>query len=180
MTGAPFRVVVSDPPWKFSDSIGKRGAAANYTTLTVHQLCDFPLPRLSRNCFLFLWRVASMQEEALMVMRSWGFTLKTEIVWEKTTKKSGLDHFGMGRIVRASHETCLVGVRGNPKVRDRSVRSRFSAPVGRHSEKPEFFYRDVVERLSRGPYVEMFARKRREGWTTLGDEVPEPTTTEGP
>lgn len=39
-------------------------------------------------CFdsrLFLWRVGAMQDEALAVIKAWGFTLKAELVWIKTT-----------------------------------------------------------------------------------------------
>jgi site-specific DNA-methyltransferase (adenine-specific) len=141
----------------------------NYRTMSVAEICAFKLPLLADDCRLFLWRVASMQEEALAVMRAWGFTLKAEMVWLKRTT-NGKMHFGMGRTVRAAHEVCLIGVRGKPKVLSHSVRSVFSAPVGRHSEKPDEFFRRVEE-LSPGPYVELFARRQRIGWDALGDEL---------
>lgn len=130
----------------------------------------FPLPSLADDCTLFLWRVAAMQQEALDVMAAWGFTLKTELVWLKRTC-TGQRWFGMGRTVRAEHEVCLVGTRGRPVTRSRSVRSTFEAVAGRHSEKPAIFY-DLIESLRDGPYVELFARHRRAGWTSLGDQVP--------
>lgn len=122
----PFSVIVADPPWRFEDNLpgATRGAARNYNTLSVEELCKFPLPELNPNCTLFLWRVASMQYEALEVIKAWNFTLKTEIVWLKRTV-NGLRHFGMGRTVRAEHETCLVGVRGKHVTLDLSVRSTF-------------------------------------------------------
>jgi len=118
---------------------------------------------------LFLWRVASMQQEALDVVRAWGFTPKTEIVWCKT--RNGKWHFGMGRTVRAAHETCLVAVRGRPPVLNHSTRSVFIGEVRAHSQKPEEFY-PLVEALSPGPYLELFARQRRCGWDSIGDELP--------
>lgn len=168
----PFRVLCADPAWPFDDRLPgkKRGAASHYPTMTVDQICAFPLPPLEKNSLLFLWRVASMQEEALQVIRAWGFKLKSEVVWKKLTRKGGR-HFGMGRYVRAEHETCLVAVRGKVEVANRSIRSVFEAPVGRHSEKPEAFYLKIVEQLSPGPYCELFARRAREGWTTLGNEM---------
>jgi N6-adenosine-specific RNA methylase IME4 len=93
-----------------------------------------------------------------------------------------------GRIIRAEHETCLVAKRGRVDVLDRSIRSTFCAPdgifeakVGEHSEKPEFFYKEIVEKLTPGPYVELFARRKRPGWTCLGDQVDEaePTLFDG-
>lgn len=168
-----FAVLEADPPWRFGDSLpGKgRGAAKHYRCLELSELLRFPLPPLADDAALFLWRVAAMQDEALQVVRAWGFKPKTEIVWQKMTR-TGKKHFGMGRIVRASHEVCLVATRGRPVVMDRSVRSTFSAPVGRHSEKPAEFY-DIVERLYDGPYVRLFARSQRPGWVSMGNEVPE-------
>lgn len=174
----PFRVLVADPPWKFDDKLGKRGASHNYKCLSTSEICRFPLPPLAGDCFLFLWRVTALQEDAMIVVRMWGFTLKTELVWLKKTS-TGLRWFGLGHSLRAEHETCLVAVRGKPKALNHSVRSTFvtvedfeglSAPAGRHSEKPEEFYK-IVESLYLGPYCELFARRRRPGWTCFGDEA---------
>ena len=166
-----FRIVLADPPWQFKDRLPGpgRGAEKHYGCLSVAELCAFPLPPLADNCTLFLWRVASMQQEALDVMKAWCFNLKTEIVWLKRTA-SGKRHFGMGRIVRAEHEVCLVGTRGRPVTRSKSIRSTFEAATGRHSEKPAALY-DLIEGLYAGPYVELFARHRRAGWTSLGDQL---------
>jgi site-specific DNA-methyltransferase (adenine-specific) len=177
----PFQVICADPAWRFSDRLpGKtRGADKQYPTQTVDEICALEmfwrLP-IADDAWLFLWRVASMQEEALRVVRAWGFVPKTERVWEKLTK-TGKPWFGMGRYLRASHETCIVAVRGRPKPLVRNIRSRFAAPIPlgpngrpRHSAKPEVFY-DDVERLARGPYVELYARRLRSGWTCIGNEV---------
>jgi N6-adenosine-specific RNA methylase IME4 len=170
---AAVRCIVADPPWRFGDALGRRGAAANYRTLSVDQIAWHTTYRAivtaPRNAVLFLWRVSSMQREAIALLDSWGFQLKSEIVWEKTTVK-GLDHFGMGYIVRAAHETCLIATRGRVPVKHHSQRSRFRAPVGRHSQKPEAFF-DIVEGLYDGPYVELFARRQRPGWACLGLEA---------
>ena len=170
---AAVRCIVADPAWRFDDKLGRRGAAANYSTLTVEEIQEHPtfhaIAVAPRNAVLFLWRVASLQAEALAVARAWGYAVKSEIVWEKTTCR-GNDHFGLGHYVRASHETCLICVRGRVRVKNHSTRSRFRAPVGRHSEKPEAFF-DLVEALVEGPYVEFFARRHRPGWVCLGNEL---------
>lgn len=175
----PFRVVVSDPPWQFGDSLPgeSRGASKNYEVLGLQGICDFTLPPLEEEgAVLFLWRVSSMVEEAYSVIRAWDFVPKSEIVWQKLTK-NGLRHFGMGRYVRATHETCVIATRGRcfPKVKN--VRSTFEAPLPlgedgkpKHSAKPEEFYK-IVEEMYDGPYLEMFARKRRKNWTSWGNEV---------
>lgn len=178
------RVVLADPPWRHDDALGARGAAANYRTLSVLEICQYPVPPVANDALLFLWRLSSMQEAAITVARTWGFVPHSEIVWVKTS--SAFDYhpdpgrvpsatlaFGMGRIVRGSHETCLVCKRGRPEIRDRSVRTVFFAPRQEHSRKPDRMY-ELVERLSEGPYVELFARRRRHGWLQFGDEL-EPT-----
>jgi N6-adenosine-specific RNA methylase IME4 len=174
----PFRVLVADPPWTFSDKLpGKtKGAARHYECLSVEEICRFPLPPLTDDCVLFLWRVASMQQSALDVARIWGFTIKTELIWLKKTAY-GNRWFGMGRTLRAEHEVCLIGTRGSPRILNHSTRTMFatdvdgfSAHVGRHSEKPEKFY-EIVESLYEGPRIELFARRARPGWTCLGLEI---------
>lgn len=166
------RVLVADPPWLFGDKLpGKgRGASKHYQCLSQADLLSFRLPKLADDSVLFLWRVSSMQQEALDVVKAWGFTLKTELVWRKQTV-TGKRHFGMGRILRAEHETCLIATRGRMAPKVRNVRSTFRAPVGRHSEKPERFF-EIVEELFDGPYVELFARRHRAGWKCLGNELP--------
>lgn len=188
------RVVCADPPWSFRDKLPgrSRGAAKNYSVMSVRELCDMAERRntvairyglgasltlceekvaIANDALLFMWRVSSQVEEAYKVVREWGFVPKTEIVWQKLTK-TGKPWFGLGRYVRASHETCIVAARGRATrlIKSRSLRSTFAAPAGRHSEKPEIFY-DMVEELARGPYVELFARRRRRGWTCIGNEV---------
>lgn len=167
------RVLLADPPWKFGDALpGKgRGAAKHYACMTAAELARMPLPPIADDCLLMLWRVAAMQTEALAVMEAWGFELKSELVWRKLTK-TGKHWFGMGRYVRAAHETCLLGVRGRVRVADRAVRSVFDAPVLEHSRKPDAIY-GIAERLvPGGPYVELFARHAYPGWFQYGNELP--------
>lgn len=193
----PFRVVCADPPWPFGDKLPGhgRGAAKNYGLLSFDQIRsgDFTGGRIitddpdliADDAYLFLWRVSAgadideltMVEEAYTVARAWGFAPKTELIWRKQTK-NGKRHFGMGWHFRAEHEACIVAVRGKPKPLVRNLRSVFDAPApsggnGRaiHSAKPEAFYAERVERISRGPYLELFARRQRPGWTCVGDEL---------
>lgn len=176
MTNAECHVLEADPPWPFSDSLPgpKRGADAHYGLLSIADIKAFPIPTMASPSVLFLWRVASMQPEALDVAKAWGFTVKSELVWVKRTSTGGR-HFGMGRIVRAEHETCLIATRGKGlEVAVKNVRSTFEAPVGRHSEKPAKFY-EIVEELfplaTTGLHVRLFARDRRAGWLSLGNEL---------
>jgi N6-adenosine-specific RNA methylase IME4 len=180
----PSRVLCADPPWKFDDGLpgDNRGAENNYPCMSVEDICTMQLPPLADDCVLFLWRVAAMQQEALDVAAVWDFDVKTEIVWLKKTK-TGRRWFGMGHTVRAEHEVCLIGTRGSPKAKTSDIRSvigevddglfdfeGLEAPALGHSRKPEMFYQ-IVELLFPGPYVELFARRPRAGWTTIGDQL---------
>ena len=166
-----FAVLLADPPWLFNDRLpgDSRGAIKHYPCLSFAELKAFPLPPLADDCALFFWVVSAMRHEAIHIVKAWGFTPKTEIIWLKKTIH-GKRHFGMGRITRAEHETCLIATRGKPKVLNHSVRSTFSAPYTRHSAKPEIFY-SIIESLYAGPYCEIFARHQQPGWIALGDEV---------
>lgn len=194
MSGA-IQTICADPGWAFDDALpgDGRGAEKLYTVMGQRELCAFldteylagRIPAIADDARLFLWRVASMQQEALDVMKAWGFTLKTEIVWVKTSKASTATawdaeqlargdklHIGMGRTTRAAHETCLVGARGRPARLDAAIRDVFFAPYEEHSRKPEVFYREIVEKVSPGPFLELFARRHREGWHCMGNQLP--------
>lgn len=166
-------VVVIDPAWSFGDALpgGSRGAAKQYACMGVAEHADYVRPYVDGpNVALFCWRVASMQDEALELVRVLGFKVKAELEWRKTTK-TGKPWFGMGRYFRNSHETCLLAVRGRafPEVRDQ--RSFFYAPVREHSRKPNEFYAIVERMYPSSRKVELFSRQHRHGWTCHGHEV---------
>lgn len=169
----PAKIVLADPPWKFGDSLPgkKRGASKHYPCMRTSEICALIIPPVANDALLFLWRVAAMQQEALDVMRAWGFTLKSEFVWVKSGR------MGMGRYVRHEHEVCLIGTRGRgiDLIVDHGVRSVVFAPRGKHSEKPSFTYK-LIERLvgDADPKVELFARRERPGWICFGDELGAP------
>jgi N6-adenosine-specific RNA methylase IME4 len=175
-SGLRAHLLLADPPWPFTDKLpgNGRGADKHYRTLSIPEIMRFPLPPLENDCLLVLWRVASMQPEAFDVVRAWGFTVKSEIVWIKAEdREDATPQMGMGRYVRNEHEIALVCARGSFKVADHGVRSTFRAPRGIHSAKPDTIF-EMAERLA-GPdrnLVELFARKTRPGWHTMGDEIP--------
>ncbi|HYE91189.1 MAG TPA: MT-A70 family methyltransferase, partial [Terriglobales bacterium] len=166
-------VLVADPPWQFGDKLPGpgRGAEKHYACMPAYEIGGFELPPIADDALLFLWRVAAMQNEALAVAEHWGFTIKAELIWRKVGA-NGAPRIGMGRYVRNAHETCLIGARGKAAklIQHHGVPSVFDAPRGQHSAKPDAFY-DIVEKLAPGPYVELFARRQRAGWTCLGNEV---------
>lgn len=166
-------VLIADPPWSFRDSLPgrKRGARKHYACMHIADLCEMPTPTQDdRDSVLFLWRVASMQAEALRLCTAWNYTVKSEMVWRKTTR-TGLVAFGMGHYVRGAHEVCLIATRGSALPAVRNVRSTFDAPVGPHSAKPTAFYRLVQTLYPHSKRYEMFARAVRPGFTQFGDQL---------
>jgi N6-adenosine-specific RNA methylase IME4 len=171
--GVVTAVLVADPAWLFGDSLpgDARGASKHYACMSIDDLCAMrPLFADEPNSVCFMWRVSAMVEEAYRVVRAWGYVPKSELVWEKTTA-TGKAHFGMGRYFRMAHESCILAVRGSAFPEVRNVRSRFAAPVGVHSQKPEAFY-ELVERMYPNAVKgEMFARTVRPGWHQHGLEL---------
>lgn len=177
-----YRTLVADPPWKYRDGVGpgsgsgedrirgRRGAAGYYSTMGAAEIMalgvdgDIVGRRMSENSHLYLWTTNAFLEDAHRVARAWGFIPKTLITWRKP-------QMGMGSYFRNTTEHVVFAVRGSLRLKVKNQRTDFVAPRGRHSEKPEAFF-EIVERCSPGPYLELFARKRRDGWTSWGNEVP--------
>lgn len=168
-----YSCIVADPPWKFGDKLPgpKRGAEKHYACMGVEEICSLKLTSFADDAILFLWRVGAMQEEALQVVRAWGFVPKGEIVWFKVGA-SGKPQMGMGRTVRNCHECCIIATRGkySKLISSHSELSVFSAQRRAHSEKPAEFYA-LVESLCQGPRLELFARRHRPGWNCVGSEL---------
>lgn len=173
-----YKILYADPAWKFSNkNTGgsmDSGAANKYPVMTLDAICKLPVTSIADNdAALFMWWVASMPEEALQVVKSWGFTLKTMtgFSWIKLTKKKLLPFFGMGFWSRQGLENCLIAVRGDIKRADASVRAVFSAPVEEHSKKPDLVRNRIVTLMGDLPRIELFAREQTPGWDVWGNEV---------
>jgi N6-adenosine-specific RNA methylase IME4 len=177
-------VICPDFPWAFDAYSGKgkqRSADRRYDTWPTQRILTMaPLIRklAADDCALLLWTVCPEQPGALELIKACGFEYKTVgFFWLKTTPNAkhielsgaGL-HWGMGYATRANIEPVLLAVRGKPLRLAADVHQVVIAPVGEHSAKPDEVYRRI-ERLYSGPYLEMFARKPREGWRTWGNEL---------
>lgn len=172
-----YSIIYADPPWQFTNKKTggsmKSGSAAQYDVMTLEDMKRLPISNIAADdCVLVMWWVGSQPREALELMESWGFTLKTftGFVWEKLTKKN-LPFFGMGFWTRAGAECALIATKGNPKPVSHSVRSVRRAAVGKHSEKPAEFRHDVVNLCGDVPRIELFARESAGGWDVWGNEV---------
>lgn len=157
-----FSAIVIDPPWRY-DNVATRGAAEDhYGTMTQAELLALELPAAA-NSHLYLWVTNSFIRDGFELMERWGFTYKTCLTWCKP-------QIGMGNYFRSTTEHVLFGIRGSWPTLTNNTPTHFIADRRRHSQKPELFY-DIVEASSPGPYLEMFARRRRFGWHVWGNEA---------
>lgn len=174
--------VVADPPWSFRDAgsrvapdaavrRGGRDRRVIYQTMPLEWICALPVKAVAaRSSHLYLWCPSTLlRSHGFPVLDAWGFDYKTTLVWRKLTR-SGRPAFGAGHWFRGAHELLLFGVRGRCPARSRSERSVFDGVVGPHSRKPEEL-QDAAERVSPGPYLELFARRPRPGWVVWGNEA---------
>jgi N6-adenosine-specific RNA methylase IME4 len=174
-----FATILADPPWQFQNRTGKMAPEhkrlSRYSTLTLNDIEAIPVATVAAPVgHLYLWVPNALLAEGLAVLQAWGFTYKSNLVWHKIRKDGGPDGRGVGFYFRNVTELVLFGVRGNLRTLPPGRRQvNFLATRKReHSRKPDELY-DIVESCSPGPYLELFARQRREGWEQWGNEVPE-------
>ena len=137
------------------------------------EICELPVQaHVADKAHLYLWCPNALMAEGLEVMRAWGFTYKTHLIWYKIRKDGGPDGRGVGFYFRNVTELLLFGIRGRIRTLKpgRTQVNLFATRKQEHSRKPEVAY-DVIESCSPGPYLELFARERRTGWQSWGDEV---------
>ena len=177
-----YRAIYADPPWRFAtySERGKgRSAEAHYDCMTLPEIKAIPVASWTApDAVLFLWTTDPMLRHAMEVVEAWGFTFKTvAFYWVKLNRGrngmfiTGRDFFtGMGFWTRANPELCLLATRGKPRRRATDVAKLLVAPRREHSRKPDEAY-ERIERLVEGPYLELFARASRPGWSRIGDQA---------
>jgi N6-adenosine-specific RNA methylase IME4 len=177
LAGRKFGTILIDPPWRFSNRTGKMAPEhkrlRRYRTMDFGEIAVLPVDVVALpKSHLYLWCPNALLLEALTIMREWGFVYKTNIVWYKVRKDGGPDGRGVGFYFRNVTELLLFGVRGKLRTL-KPGRKQVNMIVTRkeeHSRKPEAAY-EIIEACSPGPFVELFARQRRDGWESWGDQV---------
>ncbi len=188
-----FSTVMADPPWRFQNRTGKvspeHKRLARYPTMTLEEICGLPVAdHLESKAHCYLWVPNALLPEGLQVLKAWGFEYKSNIIWEKVRKDGGPDGRGVGFYFRNVTEILLFGTRGK-NVRTlgpgRSQVNYMEAsepkspePDGdvlkmrkrEHSRKPDEQYK-IIEECSWGPFLELFGRGVRPGWTVWGNQA---------
>ncbi len=172
-----FGTILADPPWEFKNKTGKIAPqykkTSRYKTLSLEDIKSLPVERVSsKRSHLYLWVPNAFIKEGLEVMESWGFQYKTNIVWRKIRKDGESDGRGVGFYFRNVTELVLLGVRGKKVRTKKPGRTQVNFIQTRkreHSRKPDELY-EILEQCSWGPFLELFARGRRKGWTSWGNQ----------
>jgi N6-adenosine-specific RNA methylase IME4 len=164
--------VVADPGWSFNNKASRATADNHYTTMPTRYFYRIPIEDWVRdNCAMFMWTTDGHLEEALGLMKVWGFTYKQQIPWIKLGDDGKLD-IGMGNYFRHVSELCLFGTRGKVKITRRDIPAIIFAPRMEHSAKPKAIYSLAEVALPGVPMLEMFAREWKPGWAAWGNQVP--------
>ncbi|HTW34586.1 MAG TPA: MT-A70 family methyltransferase [Rhizomicrobium sp.] len=173
-----FATILADPPWQFQNKTGKvapeHKRLNRYGTMTQEEIESLPVPLIAADtAHLYLWVPNAMLPQGLAVMEAWGFRYKSNIVWHKVRKDGGPDGRGVGFYFRNVTELLLFGIKGK-KARTLAPGRRqvnFLATRKReHSRKPDEQY-DLIEACSPGPYLELFARGAKRGWSVWGNQA---------
>ncbi|TCD10982.1 MT-A70 family methyltransferase [Oricola cellulosilytica] len=178
--GKAFQTVLADPPWRFINRTGKvapeHRRLSRYETMTTDDICALPVKALTVDpAHLYLWVPNALLPDGLRVMEAWGFQYKSNIVWHKIRKDGGSDGRGVGFYFRNVTELLLFGVRGKNARTLPPARSQVNMMQSRkreHSRKPDEQY-DLIEDCSPAPFLELFARGTRPGWTYWGNQADE-------
>lgn len=176
-----FGAILADPPWNYEvwAEGSSRTASSKYNVMPTEEIAALPVRELAaEDCVLFMWATWPKLFDALPVIDGWGFTYKTcGFDWMKAdnTQPNFFQEeipaqVGMGYWTRANTEPCLLATRGKPKRLNADVRQGIIAPRREHSRKPDGIH-ERIERLVAGPYLELFARQKRPGWTVWGNQT---------
>ena len=172
-----YGTILADPPWQFQNRTGKvapeHRRLMRYPTMTLQEICDMPIAdHAADKSHLYLWCPNALLQEGLRVLAAWGFVYKTNLIWYKIRKDGGPDRRGVGFYFRNVTEVILFGIRGRIRTgaAGRRQENIVSSQKREHSRKPDEAY-DLIERCSSGPFLELFARAPRDGWTQWGNEV---------
>lgn len=176
--GRQFGTILADPPWRFQNKTGKvapeHRRLSRYGTMSFEEIEALPVPDIAAAvCHLYLWCPNALLPQGLSVLRAWGFTYKSNIVWHKVRKDGGSDGRGVGFYFRNVTELVLFGVRGK-NARTRAAGRRqvnyLATRKREHSRKPDEIY-PIIEACSSGPYLELFARGTRPNWAVWGNQA---------
>ncbi len=173
-----YNTIVLDPPWPYERTHGQGIAEREYSLMTWDDLAALgPLIAhvAAPDCAIFMWTTAPLLIETVKMLEAWPFRYITKAFsWVKTTRNGVW--FGIGSYTASNTEDVWLLSNGTPQRHAKNVSQvvptydAMVAPRTKHSKKPEAI-QDAIETLVYGPYLEIFARRQRKGWTCIGNEL---------
>lgn len=173
-----FGTIIADPPWPYivpgKFHVNAKGYM-KYQGMSVEEICLLPVKEISSSeSILFLWATGPFIADACQVMNAWGFKHVTALTWHKLTAK-GHAWYGAGSWFRGSDEYVLMGRRAGVRCIRTHLRNSFESKAMPHSVKPDYLHELAEGKLREGvefpaPRLELFARRGRLGWATVGNE----------
>lgn len=180
--GKRWATIYADPPWRFQNRTGKMAPEhkrlMRYETMALDEIKELPVQEIAGDkCHLYLWVPNALLPDGLAVMDAWGFDYKGNVVWEKVRKDGQPDGRGVGFYFRNVTELLLFGIKKKSapnRTLDpaRSQVNLIRSMKREHSRKPDEVA-EMIERCSPGPYLELFARGKRDGWDVWGNQAGE-------
>jgi N6-adenosine-specific RNA methylase IME4 len=170
-----YKTILIDPPWdvNFGSCASGNSKRVQYQTMSLQEIQRLPIAELAETeCNLFCWTTHTYLPHTFDLLKAWGFIYNGVITWNKG---NGLVHFGLHR----STEFCLHAFKAQKDIRADGralpgligdIPDLFSEPRTVHSRKPVTLYR-ILETKTAEPRLEMFARAKRAGWDSWGNEV---------
>ena len=172
-----YDIIYADPAWVYNDKSKSHGGGAesHYKCTPTEEMGKMDIPAKDDSVCL-MWTTYPQLPEGLKLMKLWGFEFKTvAFTWVKKNKVADSFFFGMGRYTRGNPEIVLLGRKGKgvPRI-SASIPNLQIHRIRKHSQKPDEIRDQIVELFGDLPRIELFARDRKEGWDSWGNELPCP------
>ncbi len=180
-----YQIIYADPPWSYQSFSGKSKknflnkkriwgiAESNYATMSMEQLKQLPIQNITNdNCILFMWATFPNLQQALDLMKAWGFEYKTvAFVWEKLDKTNNTPKkYGLGWYTRSNCEIVMLGRKGKFDRQSASIQQIIKSTISKHSQKPNEVRQRILRLCGDLPRIELFARTKIHGWDTWGND----------
>ena len=166
-----YNIIYADPAWSYDENWGNGCVKHHYETTGIEEMKKLPVADIADdNCYLYMWYTNPFVQEALDLVKAWGFKYKQTITWIKTYK-DGTPIMGLGYDFRVCTEHLILAKKGSLKRLRKDLKNVIFSPQRQHSQKPDEVRDLIIEHVGDLPRIELFARQQVQGWDCWGNEV---------